>query len=746
MVTSIEGTVESITFRNEINGWTTGALRYCSGSGRSNRSTLARIVGHFHSIKVGEFLHLEGDFDYSQKYGKQFMVRKHRKALPTDKATIRRLLSGGVFHGIGPHIADKLVNTFGKNTLTVLERKSPILLDVPGIGKGKAELLWSTMSTYMGRMDIIGWLVDSGFSAYMVERIANQFPDDSVNKLRENPYLLINIRGIGFRRADAFARFVGIDKDSVRRIAAGFLYCLEDDNAGHTYMSREDLVAVTESILDIDLQMDEDRIEKTIKYLSDANHIVTSVYGIHLTDLYMAELEIANKLIDLLLFNEQQGNDNLTVKDIDKYVSDYESKMGVVFNRDQRKAVRRALLSGTSIITGQPGTGKTTVVGAIIHVYKKMGQRLLLCAPTGRAAKRMTEATGMEAKTIHRLLEFSPSGEGMFKRNAKNPLETDVVILDESSMVTCRLMRSLLSAMTYDMKLVIIGDPDQLPSIGMGNVLNDMLESSFIPYTKLVELYRQGRKSLIVRNAQRVNTGDPQLDKGGRDKDFIWTETLNMRVIKKTIMDFIPTHYNTGPDNIFVVSPLRKDLGQFNATNLNRVLQDLINPGGKLIPSSRVQFRVGDRVMQIVNDYDKNVFNGDIGRITSVEKGSTMDKGYFNVAYDSQVVLYDLKDVDQLRLAYGSSVHKVQGSEFDAIIIVMPDEWAAMRLMSRNLLYTALTRGKKICILMAPRKVVTRAVQNNTVKERKTLLATRLEEAFRKKRNKVYDSCNISAG
>lgn len=732
----IQGVVDRVVYHNDENGYTVAYINYSNDGIDTGNYEETAVIGYFPSIAEGELLKIRGEYVYNTTYGRQLKMKTHYKVIPSDATRTRKLLAGGLFSGIGPYTAGKIVETFGDNTMKVLESRSVKVLDVPGVGTKTAEKIWSALDIYSGKLDIIRWMVDYGFSNAMINKITRWFKDSSITRLRTDPYQLTYISGIGFNKADAFAKWTGIEEDHPTRVIAGAYHLLSNDEHGHTFLPTDELWAQTNALLGTNLE--KAQFMKTIikEAKKEKSKLVARHHGVHPSDLWYAEEEIAAKLIKLsdkrTLFDEAKETQLQTITKV------YEQRHKLNLNDLQKHAVLRAAIEGVSILTGGPGTGKTLTIGAIINYYQKRGMSFKLCAPTGRAAKRMTETIGHEAFTIHRLLEFSPAALGRFTFNEDNQLPIDLVIVDEISMVDVRLMRSLLAAIDPERtSVVFIGDENQLPSIGPGNVLKDMIASDKIAFTRLAELYRQSATSLIVRNAHLVNHGLSKLDSGGRGKDFIWHPDVTPSMVVKTVAEYIPTHYGINTSDVIVLSPIRKAAGELNVNNVNALLQARLNPNGVQVPSSVYDLRIGDKVVHNENDYTKGIggiFNGDIGMITRIEPGSTQDKGMFYVDYYGEEIAYEITEGTKIELARAISIHRSQGGEYDAVVIVLPDTYIARKLLSRNLLYTAITRSRKLCILLGKEEIVKQAIANNVVARRNTWLREQIDYEFRRSR------------
>jgi len=728
----IKGVVDNIIFRDPEGktGYTIAKIVY-DAIDRKDMDIVA--LGYFPSIAVGEFIKMTGEYVHNNIHGRQFKVLKHHKVVPTDSYKTAKLLSGGLFKGVGPFTAGRIVKMFGDQTMEVLESRSVKILDVSGVGMKTAELIWGALDSYKGKLDIIKWMVDYGFSNKMIQRITKWFKDSSITKLREDPYILTYIKGIGFPKADAFAKWVGISGNDPKRIKAGIYYTLINDDEGHTFMPQQKLQSMSSTLLGT--VIDEKVYSDALLILVEDKKIKVEHWGVHAIDLFHCESIIADKMITL--GQRRTLHDAKQEKKLNLITKEYEKRNKLKLNDMQRHAILRAAIEGISILTGGPGTGKTLTIGGIINYYRTNGMMIRLCAPTGRAAKRMTETIGHEASTIHRLLGFDPEEFGRFKHHEANPLDCDLLIVDETSMVDVRLMRSLLDAVDDTRTtVVLVGDEDQLPSIGPGNVLKDSIASDKIAFTRLTELYRQSASSLIVKNARIVNSGVNELDTGGRGKDFIWHNTVTPRMVVKVVSEFIPQVYGIDPLNTIVLSPIRKAAGDLNVNNLNIMLQEALNPHGTKIPSSKFDLRLNDRVVHNENDYVKEVFNGDVGTIVKIDPKSVTDKGIFYVDYYGRNVAYEITEAREIELARAISIHRSQGGEYEAVVIVLPESYIARKLLSRNLLYTAITRSRKLCILLGKESIVRQAIANNVVAKRNTRLKEWIDARFRRERHK----------
>ena len=716
----IQGQLEKITYVNEENGYTIAKIKV------KGHRELVTIAGNLFSVNPGEVLKLKGIWYNHPKYGEQIKVTSYESVIPATAKGIERYLGSGLIKGIGPVMAKRLVAQFGVETLDVIENSIPRLKEVDGIGDKRIRMIQTAWAEQKEIKEVMLFLQGYGVSSSYATKIFKQYGQKSIRVVKENPYqLATDIFGIGFITADKIAQNIGIAKDSQIRAEAGILYVLKQlSNDGHVYYPYELLIEECKKVLNLE----RDVIVKAFGKIASEKKIVLEDINaeeikenkaVYLTEFYISEAGISNSLKKLLNVKK-----TLRAFDIEKALEWVQKELGIILAENQIKAVKEAINQKVMVITGGPGTGKTTIINSIIRIYRRLGRRVLLAAPTGRAAKRMAEATGHEAKTIHRLLEFSFQ-EGGFKRNERNPLEADLLVIDETSMVDTSLMHHFLKAVPVTTTLILVGDVDQLPSVGPGNVLKDIIESGVIPTVKLNEIFRQSRESLIIINAHKVNNGEmPILTYNkARLQDFYFFQIEEPEKILEKIISLckekIPEKFKFDPiKDIQVLTAMHK--GLIGTSNLNMELQKVLNPStDKLIIGSKV-FNPGDKVMQIVNNYDKDVYNGDIGVITRINKEDQEIK----VDYEGKVVSYDYSDLDEIVLAYSVSVHKSQGSEYP--VVVMPIHTQHYMLLQRNLLYTAITRGKRLVIIVGTKKAMAIAIRNNKTQKRYTYLKNRL--------------------
>lgn len=705
--------VERITYQNADNGYT---VLKCAVK---NAQDLVTVVGIMPDTHVGSVLALEGVWKVDAKYGRQFSVEKFEETLPATVYGIEKYLGSGLIKGVGPKFARRIVEKFGKDTLDVIEENPDALIEVEGIGRVRVERIRKSWEEQKEIKNIMLFLQGHEVSTSHATKIFKTYGSDSISVVQENPYRLADdIWGIGFKTADTIAEKMGIEKDRFIRLRSGILYTLNKlSENGHCYAVREQLIQAAVQLLEVE----EAELEITLDEMLRTEEVIREEEAIYLPPFFFSETGCAKRLLKLLAAERR------VQMDVDTVMETVMGRTGqgqhITYDEVQLEAIRAAVSSKIMVLTGGPGTGKTTTTMGIIAAYRAAGCRIVLAAPTGRAAKRMSEATGMEAKTIHRLLEYKPP-EG-YQRKEENPLEGDVLILDECSMIDIMLMYNLLKAMPEQMTLIMVGDTDQLPSVGAGNVLKDIISSGRIPVVRLCRIFRQARGSRIIMNAHRINKGE-QIDmRGGRDSDFFFAaKETNEEVVEllvKYCTENLPRYYHVDAlQDIQVLTPMQR--GVCGAANLNQVLQEAMNPGSIFLRRGGTQYRLHDKVMQIRNDYDKEVFNGDIGVINHVD----MEERELTVNFDGREVVYDVSELEELTLAYAITIHKSQGSEYP--IVVMPFTMSHYVMLQRNLLYTGVTRAKKILVLIGEKKAVWYAVKNETTADRNTKLAERLRE------------------
>jgi len=714
---TLEGVLERVVFFNEENGFTVARLQV------AKRRDLVAIVGVLPSPMPGETLRLKGEWVVDSKFGEQFRVQSCLSVLPATLTGIEKYLGSGLVKGIGPIMAKRIVAKFGLETLDIIEDSNEKLLEVDGIGSIRVERIAKAWQEQKEIREVMVFLQGEGVSSTYAVKIYKAYGDKAISVVKENPYrLALDISGIGFKTADKIAQNMGIDPSSPMRAEAGIIHVLSElVDEGHVYYPYEELKEKAAELLEVDKEI----LDTALVTLTEQRRVVIEEHqefrAVYLTPLHVAEVNVAKRLKTLLSSPRQ-----LLQIDIEKAIEWVQRVNRIELAEMQKEALRKAVTGKVMVITGGPGTGKTTLVNSIIKILGKKDQRIALASPTGRAAKRLSEVTGREAKTIHRLLEFSPS-EGGFKRNEENPLDADLVIIDEVSMVDILLMNHLLKAIPPMATLLLVGDADQLPSVGPGNVLKDIIASEQVETIRLTEIFRQAQGSLIVVNAHRVNRGEHLQLKASPGQQtnlyFINREEPEkvLAVIKELCKRRLPSVFHLDPlEDIQVMTPMHR--GTVGVANLNAELQNLLNPNGKAVARGGRLFRVNDKVMQIKNNYEKEAFNGDIGRIVGID----LEEQKLMVKYEDRVIDYDWSELDELVLAYAISIHKSQGSEYPAVVIPLLTQHYIM--LQRNLLYTAITRAKRLVVLVGSKRAIAIAIKNNKVQFRYTNLSPRLNE------------------
>lgn len=751
-----EGYIDHIIFRSEESGYTV-MMGVADGKERT-------LVGTLPEISAGETIRASGHETQHPIYGKQFVIENYQAVEPKTEEAVKRYLGSGAIKGIGPSFAEKILKKFGTDTMRIIAEEPERLAEIKGISMKKAMDIAAAVNAKRDMQDAVMFLQDYGISVRLAGKIFASYGSRMYEQIRENPYRLAeDIEGIGFQKCDEIARRAGIGADSDFRIQAGLLYTLlQAELAGHCYLPMESLSRAAEELLGIRIS----ELGGQLSALQLGGKLKVSEDRVYRAGVYYTELQTAAQLLRL-----QDCEDAADPAQLDAEIEEITAEEGITLDSLQRQAVRIAAESGLLIMTGGPGTGKTTTIRTILRLFEREGRTILLAAPTGRAAKRMSEATGWAAKTIHRMLEYQGRPEdgegergaakGHFQRNAEQPLEADVVIIDEMSMVDLFLMHSLLSAIVPGTRLILVGDADQLPSVGCGNVLRDLIRAEVFPTVRLRHIFRQAMESDIVVNAHRINEGQP-VDLGKPSRDFLFIRSAGpeqiFRAVTALLTDKLPQYLGAEPLSMQVMTPQRK--GALGVENLNRLLQEQLNPktpdraereiGGTV-------FRVGDKVMQVRNDYNlsweirgkygiptergEGVFNGDIGIITEINRFSET----LTVQYEERFVEYPFKDCENLELAYAITIHKSQGSEYPAVILPMYQ--GPRMLMNRNLLYTAVTRAKRCVCLVGSPEVFTAMCRNESEAKRYSALAeqlrrlsgTREEEAESKSMEEMLD-------
>jgi exodeoxyribonuclease V alpha subunit len=725
---TLQGTVERIVFSGGDGEFTVARLKLERGG------AVVTVVGSLLGIPAGAALRVSGRYETTARFGEQFRVARYTEVAPATLEGIRRYLGSGLIKGIGPEFAGRIVERFGIETLEVLDRDPGRISEVAGIGPARARSIRDAWSAQREVRKVMVFLQGYGVSPAFAARIYRRYGTAAVARVRENPYrLAFDVWGIGFASADKLAAALGIARDSPARAEAGVRHVLEQAaTAGDVFVPRERLVQRGAALLEVDPAQVDEAIDRLARMGDVAvDHAAHAGLGsddggaaVYEAGLYAAELAAAAGFRRLLA-----GPAPAAAPDVARALAWYERTAAITLARQQDEAVRLALTAKVAVITGGPGVGKTTIVRGVVSILERAagGQaRVLLAAPTGRAAKRLSEATGAPASTLHRLLEWRPA-EGGFGRNAARPLECDVLVVDEASMLDVRLAADLLAALPSAARLVLVGDVDQLPSVGPGTVLRDVIASGAVPTVRLTEIFRQAAESLIVINAHRIHDGElPELGAApaaGTDRrDFFFLEEDDPAKAAVLIRDLVttrlPRRYGLTPHEIQVLAPMHR--GELGAGNLNQLLQEALTAGAPGVQRGARTLRAGDKVMQVRNDYDKEVWNGDIGVVERVDSAADA----LVVRFDDREVSYDSDELDEVALAYAATVHKSQGSEYAAVVVPVHTQHYVM--LQRNLLYTAVTRGKRLVVLVGSRKALALAVRNADVALRCSGLAERL--------------------
>jgi len=727
MATALTGQIEHITFTNAENGFTIAKVRV------PGRRDLVTVVGNLLAPTPGEVLDMLGEWTSHPRFGEQFKVVQFTTQVPATVYGITKYLGSGLINGLGPVMAGRIVERFGKNTLDIIENDIDRLADVPGVGVKRIAMIAKAWEAQRDIRDVMMFLQSHGVGPGYAAKIFRQYGSRSVAVVRENPYrLATEVAGIGFITADRIAENIGIPRHSPLRVEAGVLFVLQQlVEEGHVYYPRDPLIERCRDILSVE----EARVGQALNTLAAGARVVverrrgaaaeSSAGGdaVFLPTLHRCETVVAQRLRILLEVPRR-----LPSPDAAGAVAWVQDRLSMTLSENQVEALRGAMAHKFMVITGGPGTGKTTIVNAILKIFGRRSARVLLAAPTGRAAKRLSEATGHEAKTLHRLLEYSAQ-KGSFQRNEEKPLDGDLLVVDESSMIDTVLMHHLLKAVPLAACCILVGDVNQLPSVGPGNILGDIIDSGVVPVVRLTEIFRQARQSQIIVNAHRINQGLIPVAEAAAandaEADFYFIEQEDPERVLDTIVELarnrIPRRFGLDPVNdIQVLTPMHK--GTVGATHLNRRLQEALNPGeGGVARGDRV-YRVNDKVMQIRNNYDKDVFNGDIGRITAI----STEGRELTVLVDGREVVYDFSDLDEIVHAYAVSVHKSQGSEYPAVIFpVLTQHYI---LLQRNLIYTAVTRARRLVVIVGTRKALAIGVKNIGTDRRYTRLCERLKQ------------------
>jgi exodeoxyribonuclease V alpha subunit len=721
------GTVERVVYSGGDSGFTVARLKLDRGG------DLVTIIGPLVGVPEGAALRVTGRFETNARFGAQFRIARYTEVAPATLEGLRKYLGSGLIKGIGPELAGRIVDRFGIQTLEILEHDASRIAEVAGIGRSRARAVHDAWAAQRQVREVMVFLQGYGVSPAFAARIYKRYGAAAIARVRENPYrLAFDVWGIGFRSADKLATALGIARDAPARLEAGVRQVLEDEaNNGHLFVPRRPLAAKAGALL----EQDEADVTAAIDPLARAGEVAVDASvvddpadpAVYETSLYRAEAALAAGLRRLV-----DAPAPRPIADVATAIAAYERAAAIALARQQAEAVRVAIGAKVAVITGGPGVGKTTIVRGIVSILRQHRLTVALAAPTGRAAKRLSDATGAPASTLHRLLEWRPAG-GTFGRNADTPLDCDVLIVDEASMLDVRLGADLVAALPARARLILVGDVDQLPSVGPGSVLADVIGSGVAPTVRLTEIFRQAAESLIVVNAHRIQQGElPELgaapagrDRGADTRDFFFLEEESAEAAAALIRDLVavrlPRRYGLAPHEIQVLAPMHR--GELGAGNLNRLLQEALTAGARGVTRGQRELRAGDKVMQVRNDYDKEVWNGDAGLIAEVT-----DDG-LTVKFDDRLVEYGLDELDALALAYAATVHKSQGSEYAAVVVPVHTQHFVM--LQRNLLYTAVTRGKRLVVLVGTRKALSLAVRNGDVAARASGLCARLKATRR---------------
>ena len=723
-IESLRCQVESVTFQSEETGY---AVLKCLAAEYKDYIT---VTGYLPFIEPGSEYRFTGEWVKHPKYGRQLTITSFEEILPASAAGIEAYLNSSDIRYIGPVYARKIVAAFGEETFHILDYEPKRLMEIYGIGKVRMEKIKKSWDEKHGVRNLILFFVEHKIKTTYVMRIYRKYGEKSVEKLQKNPYILADeIWGIGFKTADEIAMKLGCDRNSYARLRSGILYTLRLlGQSGHCYEEWQKLADKANELLQVDRNLVSDAIAGMTFDMS-ASVEEREINGKEEALVYLPNIWDAENGTAVLL----QKLDSFPCSLPDDFDFSQLRSGDIEYDPVQLDAIRAALGSKVFVLTGGPGTGKTTTTQGIIKMLVSKNIQFLLAAPTGRAAKRLGETTGFDAVTIHRLLEYSPE-EGNFQRNEENPLEGKVLIVDECSMIDVQLMYSLLQAVPYNMTVILIGDVDQLPSVGEGNVLRDIIDCGMFPVVRLTKIFRQAQSSRIIMNAHRINQGKMPDLSNGKDSDFFFIRSCSPEDAAEKVLELarkrLPSHYGISPTSIQVLSPMKK--GDAGTISLNIKMQEMINPGSEGLKKGDYVFRLHDKVMQITNNYDKGVFNGDIGEVIEL----SVEMRYLKVMFDTGVVEYDIHELDELILAYATTIHKSQGSEYPYTIMVLLSSHNIM--LQRNLLYTGITRAKKLMVLVGDENAIQRAVQNVSVDKRNTQLASRIRECILK--NPVQDS------
>jgi len=718
----LSGSVERVTFHSEETGFCVLRVKV------RGYQDFITVTGNTASISPGEHIECDGSWFNDKNYGLQFKSRRLTVVPPSTLEGIEKYLGSGMIKGIGPHFAKRLMKAFGERVFEVIEETPERMLELPGIGQKRKERVVSAWAEQKVIREIMVFLQSYGVGTSRAVRIYRTYGNEAISKVSENPYrLALDIHGIGFKTADTIAQKIGIPKDSLIRAQAGVRHALQElSGEGHCAAERDKLVETSSKLLEISHELASTAIDTELKEGNLIEETIDDRQVLYLAALHKAEVGVAANLLRLL-----QGETPWATVNVENAIPWVEAKAGIQLSESQKSAVDLALKNKLLVITGGPGVGKTTLVNSILRIIAAKQAEILLCAPTGRAAKRLSESTGLEAKTIHRLLEFDPKAFG-FKRNRENPLVADIIVVDEASMIDIVLMNQLLKAIPDNTALLLVGDVDQLPSVGPGAVLSDIISSDTIPVVRLTEIFRQAATSKIIVNAHRINHGSMPVktEKQEELSDFYFVpaetpEEISDKVLQ-IVCERIPKRFGLDAiKDVQVLTPMNR--GGLGSRSLNIELQKRLNSSsGPQVTKFGWSYGAGDKVLQTVNNYDKEVFNGDIGTISSID----IEESELVIEFDGREVKYDFNELDEISLAYAASIHKSQGSEYPAVVIPLATQHFMM--LERNLLYTGVTRGKKLVVVVGQPKALAMAVKNRRSSRRVTGLQYFLQEKFSK--------------
>ncbi|MBW2059949.1 MAG: ATP-dependent RecD-like DNA helicase [Deltaproteobacteria bacterium] len=723
MLADLKGQIERITFFNEENGFTIAKVKV------SGRRDLVTVLGNMMAPKPGEVIKMKGEWMHHPRFGEQFKMAQYRTEVPATISGMKKYLGSGLIKGIGPVMAGRIVKKFSEQTLEVIENEVEKLAQVEGIGRKRIIMIQRAWEEQKEIREVMLFLQAHDVSSGYATKIFKQYGDQSIQVVRENPFRLASdIFGIGFVTADLIAEKLGFPRESPLRAEAGVIYILNQlADEGHVFYPYNPLIQKCRDILKVNREIILEAfaaltIQKriVIEELNGLEGSSEANKAVYLAAFYVSETGVAERLTSLIFTPK-----SIRKIDAGKAVGWVQQQLDIRLAKGQIEAIKYATRYKIMVITGGPGTGKTTLINALIKIFRRIGVSIQLAAPTGRAAKRMSEATGFEARTIHRVLEYNIR-KGGFQRNDREPLESDLLIVDEASMIDVTLMYHLLKAIPPAATLILVGDVNQLPSVGAGNVLLDIISSGAVPVVRLSEIFRQAKQSSIIVNAHRINKGllpDLRPPKKELD-DFYFIEQDDpeevLRIIIELAQDRIPNRFGfDAVEDIQVLTPMHR--GVVGTENLNLKLEEALNPRDDGLRRGGKVFRVGDKVMQIRNDYDKEVFNGDIGRIVGIDE----EMQEVRIAFDERSVVYNYLDLDQIVLAYAISIHKSQGSEYPAVVIpLLPQHYL---LLQRNLIYTAVTRGRELVVLVGSKGALAIGIRNDRTQKRFTYLKERLK-------------------